>query len=93
MGRHGLGGAGGGDNASVRARAKSSRFCTPAHCLLSGSLTRGFASRLDAPFQSQIDRVILARALNVPESATAGPLVSTMDRVVDSALAAVRLPR
>ena len=47
----------------VRARAKSSRFCTVAHCLLGGSLTRGFASRLDAPVLSGIDRVILAVAL------------------------------
>ena len=35
---------------SIRARAKSSRFCTSAHCLFGGSLTRGFSSRLDAPF-------------------------------------------
>ena len=27
----------------------------PAHCLLGGSVTRGFASRLDAPFQSRVD--------------------------------------
>ena len=47
----------------LSARAKSSRFCTSAHCLLSGSQTRGFASRLDAPFLSRIDRVIPARAL------------------------------
>ena len=49
----------------VRAPAKSSRFCRPAHCLLGGSLTRGFASRLDAPFLSRIDRVILAWALTL----------------------------
>ena len=47
----------------LRARAKSSRFCTPAHCLPGGSLIRGFSSRLHAPFLSQIDRVILARVL------------------------------
>ena len=47
---------------TIGARAKSSRFCTLAHCLLGGSLTRGFASRLDAPFQSRIDRVIFSRA-------------------------------
>ncbi|MSQ84934.1 MAG: glutathione peroxidase [Myxococcales bacterium] len=46
-----------------RAPAKSSRFCTVAHCLLGGSRTRGFASRLHAGFQSRIGRVILARAL------------------------------
>ena len=49
----------------VRARAKSSRFCTPAHCLFRGSLTRGFSSRLDAPFRSRFDRIILARALRL----------------------------
>ena len=47
----------------VRARAKSSRFCTPAHCLFRGSLTRGFSSRLDAPFCLQVDRVIPLQAL------------------------------
>ncbi|MSQ81743.1 MAG: HEAT repeat domain-containing protein [Myxococcales bacterium] len=47
----------------IRTRAKSSRCCMWAHCLLGGSPTRGFASRLDAPFLSKIDRVILARAL------------------------------
>ena len=55
--------------AGLRARAKSSRFFTPAHCLLGGSLTHGFASRLDAPFQSRIDRVILARTLTREELA------------------------
>ena len=54
----------------IRARAKSSRFCTLAHCLLGGSLTRGFASRLDALFLSGIDRVILALALTCPNPAT-----------------------
>ena len=50
---------------ALGARAKSSRFFTPARCLLSGSLTRGFASRLDAPFLTQIDRFVLDLALIV----------------------------
>ena len=54
-----------GSGGKFRARAKSSRFCTTAHCLFGGSLTRGFSSRLDAPFLAQIDRVILARALSL----------------------------
>ena len=47
-----------------RVRVKSNRFCTSAHCLFGGSLTSGFARRLDAPFLTQIDRVILAQAFS-----------------------------
>ena len=43
----------------IWARAKSSRFCIWARCLLGGSLTRGFASRLDAPFVGGNSRQLL----------------------------------
>ena len=55
----------------VRASAKSMRFCPSAHCLLGGSLTRGFSSRLDAPVLRQVDRVILAWALSLERAASA----------------------
>ncbi|MSQ81816.1 MAG: PDZ domain-containing protein [Myxococcales bacterium] len=55
----------------VAARAKSSRFCSWAHCLLGGSQTRDFAGRLDAPFRARIGRVILAWAAGVPVATVA----------------------
>ena len=47
----------------IKGPCKIKSILHPAHCLLCGSLTRGFSSRLDAPILSEIDRVILARAL------------------------------
>ena len=66
----------------VRARVKSGRFCASAHCLLAGSLTRGFASRLDAPFLSQIDRPILALTLALALTfASAAPVAASILQV------------
>ncbi len=39
----------------VRARKKSTRFSTLAHCLLGGSQARDFASRLAAPLRARVD--------------------------------------
>ncbi len=38
-----------------RARKKSTRFSTLAHCLLGGSQARDFASRLAAPLRARVD--------------------------------------
>ena len=60
----------------IWARAKSSRFCIWARWLLGGSLTRGFASRLDAPFLPRLVRVILAWAVSGASVLMAPPVAA-----------------